>query len=196
MFLHFDIHERFIFIGNILFIVCCAFYLAWWLLAFNPSGAMNGMKTGWLLIPAVIAGLLGVALAIWGIASGTPGKQLLPGAFIVWGGIAAYIILLTVTALLFKRPATTELILIVGWGMLALAEINALFGAGRFPHGLSVGFFILIGAAVVISLVCYVLYYHLDSRAGYIDGMIPLFLAALSMAAISCTMAIKAPPVM
>ena len=46
--------------GNVLFILCCVFYLAWWLLAFKPSGAIAGMKTGWLLIPAALFGLLGV----------------------------------------------------------------------------------------------------------------------------------------
>ena len=179
-----------VFIGNILFVLCCAFYLAWWFLAFKPSGAIGGMKTGWLLIPASVSGLAGVILALRGILSGAPANRLLPGAAILWGGIAAYVILLAVTALLFKRPATTELILIVGWGMLALAEINALFGSGLFSHGLSVGFFLLIGVAVVISLVCYVLYYRLDNLAGYIDGMIPLLLAAVVMISISCFMAV------
>jgi len=181
----FHAQEKQLFIGNILFVVCCAFYLAWWLLAFNPSGAANDMKTGWLLIPATIAGLAGVILIIRGILAQKPANQLLNSAFILWGGIALYLILLAVTVLLLKRPATTELILIVGWAMLALAEVNSLFGIGRFSHGVSTGFFALISAAFVISLVCYVLYYHLDSRVGYIDGMIPLLLSALIMAAIS-----------
>jgi len=178
-----------IFIGNILFIVCCAFYLAWWLLAFNPSGAINGARTGWLLIPATITGLLGVILAVRGILAEKLTGQLLGGMYILWGGIALYFVLMAVTVLLLKRPATTELILIVGWGMLALAEINTLFGIGRFSHGLAAGFLVVIGAAVAVSLVCYVLYYHLDTVAGYIDGMIPLLLSALIMAGISGFMA-------
>ena len=75
--------------------------------------------------------------------------------------------------------------------MLALAEINALYGFGFFSRRLSVGFIIIISASVLISLVCYVLYYRLDRKAGYIDGMIPLLLAALSMTGISCLMALK-----
>ena len=80
--------------------------------------------------------------------------------------------------------------MIVGWGMLALAEINALFGYGLFSRVRSVGFIVIMCAAVVISLVCYVLYYRLDRRAGYVDGMIPLILAALTMAGISYFMVI------
>ena len=64
--------------------------------------------------------------------------------------------------------------------MLALAEINALFGSGLFSQRLSVGILLLICVTVVISLICYILYYRLDSRAGYIDGMIPLLLTALT----------------
>ena len=188
MFSIFRTQEKQILAGNILFIVCCVFYLAWWLLAFKPSDAIKGMKTGWLLIPASVTGLLGVILIIRSILAKTLVKQLLSGGYILWGGIAAYIILLAVTVLLFKRPATSELILIVGWGMLALAEINALFGLELFSRKLSVVLMSLICAAVIISLICYILYYRLDGRAGYIDGMIPLLLAALVMAGISCFM--------
>jgi len=180
-----------IFIGNILFIACCGFYLAWWLLTFRTYTGSNSMKTGWLLIPASLAGLLGVVLILQGILAQTPVKQLLPGGYILMGGIAAYFILLVITVLLLKRPATSELILIVGWGMLALAEINALFGSGLFSHRLSVGFILVTAAAIVISLICYVLYFRLDSRAGYIDGMIPLLLVAVYMTGISCFMVIK-----
>jgi hypothetical protein len=77
------------------------------------------------------------------------------------------------------------LALIVGWGVLALAEINALYGLGLFSRRLSIGLIIIIITSVVISLICYVLYYRLDKKAGYIVGMIPLLLAAYSMAGYS-----------
>ena len=101
---YYDAREKQIFIGNILFIVCCAFYLAWWLLAFKPSGAVTGIKTGWLLIPAGIAGLLGVIWALMGIIGETPVKPILPGIAILLGGVVLYFILLAVTVRLFKRP--------------------------------------------------------------------------------------------
>jgi len=182
------IQEKQIFIGNLLFVACCGFYLAWWLLAFKPSNPITGIKTGWLLIPASIAGLLGVIWILRSILGGTPSERLLSGWYILLGGIAFYLILLTVTVWLLKRPATSELILIVGWGMLALVEMNALFGFGLFSRGRSVGFIVIVCAAIIISLVCYVLYYRLDRRAGYIDSMIPLLLAALTMVGISCFM--------
>ena len=193
MFSSFNMQEKQIFIGNILFIICCAFYLAWWLLAFKPSGTADSdaVKANRLLIPAVLSGFAGIILAMLGILAKTPGNKLFPGIYIFLGGIAAFFILLAVTVSLFKRQPTTELLLIVGWGMLALAEINTLLGLGTFSRRLTVGFMAVIFAAVIISLVCYVLYYHLGLRAGYIDGMIPLLLAALTMAGISCFMVIS-----
>lgn len=146
------------------------------------------MKTGWLLIPAFISGLLSVILAAKGIQSASVRESLFPKGLLLWGGFAVYFILLAVTVLLLKRPVTTELFLIVGWTALALSEINALYGTGWFSHGLAVMFTVVIGVAALISLVCYVLYYNCGNRAGYYDGMVPLFLAALVMAGISAAM--------
>ena len=179
-----------IFRSNILLIICCAFYLAWWLLAFKPTGAVKGMKTGWLLIPAFAAGLAAIILAVKGIQSASVDVVLFPDGLLLWGGIAAYLILLAVTRLLFQRPVTTELFLIVGWAVLALSEINVLYGVGRFSHGLAVIFAVVIGIATLISLVCYVLYYNLGNRAGYFDGMVPLLMTALVMAGISIAMVV------
>jgi len=186
----FDFPVKQIFRSNILLIVCCAFYLAWWLLAFRPAGAVKGMKTGWLLIPAFAAGIAAVVLAVQGIRSAPIEAALFPGGLLLWGGVAAYFILLAVTGLLFQRQVTTELFLIVGWAVLALSEINTLYGVGRFSRGMAVPFAVVIVAAALISLVCYVLYYNLGDRAGYFDGMIPLLLVALVTAGISAAMTV------
>lgn len=183
-----SITSKQIFESNILLIICCAFYLAWWLLAFKPTGAIKGMKTRWLLIPTFAAGLVSIILAVRGIQSASVHATLFPSGLLLWGGIAMYFILLAVTHLLFKRPVTTELFLIVGWAMLALSEINVLYGIGRFSHALAVIFTIIIGVAALVSLICYVLYYNLGDRAGYFDGMVPLLMVALVMGGISVAM--------
>lgn len=185
---NFDFPVKQIFRSNILLMICCAFYLTWWLLAFKPAGAMKGMKTGWLLIPAFAAGVAAIILAVKGILSAPIRASLFPRESLLWGGIAAYFIFLMVTLLLFKRPVTTELFLIVGWAALALSEINTLYGMGRFSHGLAVIFAAVIGAAMLIDLVCYILYYSLGARAGYFDGMVPLLMTALVMSGISVVM--------
>lgn len=174
-----------IFRGNLLLIVCCAFYLAWWILAFKPVGAVRGMKTGWLLIPAFASGLAAIILTVNGIQSASTDIALFPKGSLLWGAVAAYFILFAVTYLILKRPVTTELFLIVGWAALALSEINVLYGIGRFSHQLSLIFVVIIAAATLISLICYALYYNLGNYAGYFDGMVPLCMAALVMTGIS-----------
>lgn len=184
----FSFPEKQIFAGNLLLIVCCAFYLAWWVLAFKPSGAVGGFKSGWLLIPAFLAGLAAIFLAVGGMTSVSLRARLFPGGLLLWGGVAAYLVLLLLTRFLLKRPVTTELFLIVGWAAFALSEINTLYGAGLFSHGAAVGFSAVVGVTAVASLVCYILYYGLTGYAGYFDGMIPLLGVALVMGGISVAM--------
>lgn len=179
----FDFQTRQIFLGNLLLILCCVFYLAWWLLAFKPVNPIKGMKTGWLLIPAFAAGIAAVVFAARGIGAAVkPG--LFPSGWILWSGILAYVVLLWVTGFLLHRPVTTELFLIVGWAMLTLSEVSALFGGGAFGHGTAILFTAIVAAGAAVSLICYVLYYHLSAAVGFIDGMVPLLMAALVVAGI------------
>lgn len=104
------------------------------------------------------------------------------------GGIAAYAILFVLTRLLLGRPVTTELFLIVGWAVLVLSELNMLYGWSLFTRRLALIFMIVVCIAALVSLVCYMLYYRLDSVAGYIDGLLPLLMEAMVMASISITM--------
>lgn len=65
-----NLPEKNIFISNLFLIACCAFYLIWWLLAFNPNGSITGMKTGWILIPASASGLAALILAVRDCSNG------------------------------------------------------------------------------------------------------------------------------
>lgn len=186
-----DFSAKQIFWSNLLLIVCCACYLAWWILAFKPTGVRKGMKSGWILLPAFAAGLAAVILAEKGVLSAPIEVTLFPRGLLFGGGISSYLILLAVTRLFFGRQVTTELLLMVGWAVMALSEINALYGVGIFPRELSVVFVVVILVVTLISLVCYLLYYNLGDCAGYFDGMVPLFLAALVMAGISAAMLLQ-----
>lgn len=178
--------------GNVLFIVCCAFYLAWWLLWFRPVNPVVGVKTGWLLVPAAIAGVAAVICIIWGVSGVGAGKLLFPNWAAVVGWIAGYAVLAAGTWWLFDRPVTSELLLITGWGALALAQVSALAGSGLFSRQMALIFVVIVAVVVIASLVCYVLYFRLDPWPSYIDGMIPLLLTALTLAAISVCMVVYA----
>ena len=103
----YDLYLKQIFLGNILLIVCCVFYLAWWMLAFRPENAVKGMKSGWLLIPAAVPGILSVVVILRGMGVENRSRELFSDSIVLWGGIAVYFLLTAVTLFFFKRPLTT-----------------------------------------------------------------------------------------
>ncbi len=180
-----DTQTRQMLIGNLLLIACCVCYLLWWILAFKPEGAIKGMRSGWLLIPAFVLGIAAIVAIVIG-SNGVDAKdRLIPTAAILLVGLAAYVILLIATWIVLKRPVTTELLLIVGWTVLTFLEINALYGLGNFSRTAAIVFFVIVVIAAVVGLICYLLYYGLDARIGYVDGMIPLILFGGMMAVLS-----------
>lgn len=178
-----------LFWGDLLLVGCCVFYLLWWVLAFKPTGAVKGMRSGWLLIPAFLLGCAAVILIARGIGLANGADSFFSTGTVLLAGVLSYIVLLAVTWFAFHRQVTTELFLIVGWAVLVFLEVNALYGLGIVPRN---GAVILFAAAVIValvSMVCYVLYYGLDDRAGYVDGMIPLLLAGAFMAVLAVLIA-------
>ena len=174
--------------GNILLIFCCLFYLAWWLIAFKPEGAVKGFKSGWLLIPAAACGLAAVVIICRSISGTARESRLIPVLLIFIIGVIVYFVLLAGTWFIMKRQVTTELFLIVGWAALASAEISALYGRGSYSETAAVIFIVVIIIMAAASIVCYLLYYNLDSVKGYIDGIIPLALVAVMTGIMSFTM--------
>ncbi len=178
-----------LFWGDVLLVGCCVFYLLWWALAFKPTGAVKGMRSGWLLIPAFLLGCAAVVLIARGTGAANGVDSFFSTGTVLLAGVVSYIVLLAVTCFAFHRQVTTELFLIVGWAVLVFLEVNALYGL-RIVSGN--GAVILFAAAVIValvSMVCYVLYYGLDDRAGYADGMIPLLLAGAFMAVLAALIA-------
>ncbi|MCC8181984.1 MAG: hypothetical protein LIO45_03245 [Clostridiales bacterium] len=184
MFSQYDLQTRQMLTGNLLLVGCCVFYLAWWLIAFKPEGAIKGLKGGWLLLPAFLLGLAAVVQIVRG-SNVDSQTALLPRSAVLVGGIVAYAVLLAATSILLKRQVTTELFLIVGWTVLMFLEVNGLFALGQYSKGMSIGYLVVTVVAAIVSLVCYLLYYHLDSVKGYVDGMIPLLLVAVMMIAVT-----------
>jgi len=174
-----------ILIGNALFVICCVFYLAWWLVSFRPGQPVIAQKMIWLLAPAAIAGLAGVIVIIWAMAAAPDDKRLFANIWALVGSIAAYIVFMSVTKWLFDRPVTSELMLFTGWAALAVAMVNALYGAGLVGRPGLVVWLVVIGLVLVACLVCYVLYYRLDGVPKYVDGAVPLVLAGLAMVGLS-----------
>lgn len=180
---------RQMFWGDLLLVGCCAFYLLWWIVAFRPVNPVKGSRSGWLLIPALILGVAALIMIVRGMNKADAADSFFPTGTVLLAGVIAYVVLLIVTRLAFHRMVTTELFLIVGWTVLTFLEVNALYGAGCVARNGAAG---LLAAAVIVavlSMICYMLYYGLAGRTGYVDGMIPLLLIAGFMAALAVLIA-------
>lgn len=160
--------------GNTRLLLCFVFYLGWWVVAFNPKCPIRGLRSGWLLVPALVFGVLALIDIAQGIViDGAP----VPGLAIVAGGMAGYLILLGITGGLLHRPVTTELLIIVMWATVSVLETNSLVALGSVSptQGMVLTILCLVGTAV--SIVCYQLFYKLEDMAAFVDGAIPLLVS-------------------
>ena len=167
--------------GNAFLIICCVFYLLWWIIAFKPEGAVKGMRSGWLLIPAIVFGLMSIMLLIGAFRLSDGYETLFRSLWVLIAGAVIYIVLLFITSIFFHRIVTTELILIVGWTVLGICEINTLFAlsaAGKASAWILIAITLVFSA---VSMVCYMKYYELDAGKGWVCGMIPLILVMVMM---------------
>lgn len=162
--------------GNIKLVFCFAFYLAWWIVGFNPKFPVRGMKSGWLLIPAFILGA-------WALADIVSGLELeggpLSGIALIVGGVVTYVVLLVISAGPLHRLPTSELFIIVLWTTVILLEINTLVALGTVAGARGWILMALCLVCATASLVCYLLFYGLDTTRAFIVGAIPLVLACV-----------------
>ena len=144
--------------GNLLMVACCALYLAWWSLAFNPlwSCPMWAKVVGFVCTLA--AGAAGVTQLVGGI--GTVGADRVTAAIVV-AGVVAYAVLLA---------------LICAWAAMELCVVRALWVAGALGPVATVVLAVATVVAAGVGLACYLAYYELDPVPAFVDGMAPLAL--------------------
>ena len=168
--------------GQCLLICCCVFYLIWWYRGFRPGTTVNrvGGVNGVLLLVTAILGLSGIALCLLSISDVETRLRISP-AFIIFGGIIVYVLLLLVTKYVFHRIVTSELFLIVVWTMLEAAVINWLNGGGYLTGYRLAAMVIILIAAFVISIILYVAYYRMEEMKAFYAAMVPLVTEAAAM---------------
>jgi hypothetical protein len=167
--------------GNLLLLACSLFYLAWWGVSFRP-GSPGGRAGAILITAAFITGLAAIALMCAGINALSRESRGVPVMYIMAGGAILFLVLLGVTATVFHRAVTSELMIMLIWAALESSAIAVLHGTGRIGAGRAVALAVLVGIATLVGVICYVLYYRLGAEAAYRDGMIPLATDAVVMA--------------
>ncbi len=178
--------------GNLLLVLCSIFYLIWWCITFKPGAGSTPFGTMCIGI-AFVLGMAGIVLSVMGLNAHQmemPARNI-PGWIIVVCGLVIYFVLLFLTGILLHRQVTSELLIITGWAVLELCIVNFLYGAGRFPLGITVFLLVLIILAAIASMICYLLYYNLPAYPGYVDGMIPLITVAASMMVVNLILMLK-----
>jgi hypothetical protein len=170
-----------VFSGNLLLLLCSLFYLIWWVVTFRPDSS-GGSAGVFCITAAFITGIAAIALLSSGINSLSHDSKGLPVRFILIGTAVLFVVLLFVTAVVFNRQVTSELIIIHIWVALEISAVAVLHGTGRFGPGRVATLAALVGIATVVGLICYVLYYRLDGMSSYRVGMVPLATDAFVMA--------------
>ena len=179
--------------GHAALLGCFVLYLAWWVIFFRPAaerpaGALRAVGVA-CIAGAALLGVIGVALACAGVAALPASGQGVPTWHVAVGGLVAYAALFAITTIGFDRPPTTELIIIVGWGTLELATLNALYRAGVTAPGVTLALMVVMVAALLLSMACYVRYYDLTGMAALVDGAVPLACGIVLAAALIVVLA-------
>jgi hypothetical protein len=174
MFRDFAFPDWGIFLGNLLMLVTCAFYVAWWAVAFSPTGSGRTPGASVLIGIAILAGISSVALISLACGSIPSSGKGLPPIVLLVGAAVAYVIILAVTKAAFHRPVTSELLIMIVWATVESAAINGLRCRGRFGMPQTIALAALVAAATCVGIVCYLSYYRLDKVSSYRTGFIPL----------------------
>ena len=167
-------------VGNYVLIGCCAVYLVWWSIAFNPRFSPSLAPKVILFLVTLALGIVSIVMIIGGI-TGAHTAPAIPNFAVCIVGIVVYIVLLFLSSKLFHRQVTTELILIVGWLVLQCCLINTLFASGALPLEKALIACAVVFVMAIVGMVCYLWYYRLDEMPAFFIGMVPLILFALSM---------------
>lgn len=173
--------------GHVLLATCAALYLTWWIVFFRPGASVSGFLYAFGALSLVLAAAAGVsgAVMIGSVLLGAAGSAHVPMALFALGGIIGYVLLAAVTHLVFSRPITTELLLIVAWCTLELACATVLGAGGSISAGAQVALYALTAVLASGSLVAYVLYYNLGALASFIDGAVPLVAVGVEAALVA-----------
>lgn len=141
---------------------------------------MRDRRSAALLVLPFFLGVCGIwiiADRVCRLTAELPG--LLSQTWVAAGGAVLYVILCTVSCIVFYRRLTTELLLIVIWLVQGLCQANALYVNGSLIVQAAVAFMLAAAVTGAIAFACYMMYYRLEAAAAYVCGMIPLGLAGV-----------------
>jgi hypothetical protein len=174
VFRNFSVQDWLLFSGNLCMFVTSLLYIGWWTVAFRPGAACPRSVSAALLAAALVVGCAAIVLFVCGIRIPTDVRPAVSSGKILIAALILYAVLLAVSQVLFHRPVTSELFIILLWAAGELCALSVLNTTGRFGIPVTVVLKLLVFAAAFGGFICYLRYYHLDGEASFIDGLIPL----------------------
>jgi hypothetical protein len=176
-----------IFNGNLLLLVSCFFYIAWWVTSFRPDSPSGGI----FIAAAIIAGGAAIVFMSGGVNTLSQAGKGFPVRYILIGSAVLFIALLALTAIVLHRTVTSELLLIIVWAALEFSALAVLHGSGILGLIPALTLTSLALLAIASGIVCYILYYRLDVNTRFIIGLIPLIADAAVIAVFLATLAVS-----
>lgn len=168
-----------IFVGDLLMLGTCLSYISWWIITFRPNGNSKKPSAIIFLMFAIAFGVIAIICLISGIISLTKEGYGSSVSSILIGGTIFYIVSFVVTKLLFKRPVTSELLLINIWASIELLTIIVLQNSARFNVYQASFLIFLVIVATCMGIISYIIYYRLNDTLSFWDGLIPLIIDAI-----------------
>ncbi len=173
--------------GNRSMIACVICYLVWWVVTFKPPAPKGSFAGSIFLIGAFLFGLGGIFLIVHAISrlSEQPAvNPFIPLWMIPAAGALFYVVSLMITSKVLHRQVTSELLIIIVWTVLELCFVSTMYRYDIIGKGALAALLAGIVVVMILSIICYLLYYNLEYVKGYYDGMIPLVLVGIMVALI------------
>lgn len=180
IFHNFPLQIRTILNGHLMLLLCIAFYLIWWAIAFRPGGNYNIISTISIIL-AFITGIAGTIICASGLGMKSSNTVNIPNIYFIYGAIVLYFIMFFISSKFFHRQVTTELFLLIAWLVLEYSVLNVMNANDIFKISTVIILGVVSTLVFIINFYCYMVYYDLSGFKSYIDGMIPLIDSAVVM---------------
>lgn len=166
-------------ISHVLFVLCGATYFVYWALQESAPGSAAGLFF-FLSILCGFGGAMGGFAATLAVAVGSA-----HGETKLWriyaGCTAIFFAVYYLTSGLMDRPFTSELVFAMIWAAVELGALHASFVRGWLYGKGGILAVASVSIAILISLVCYAVYFLLVGRSRFYAGLIPYGAVSVAM---------------
>jgi hypothetical protein len=173
--------------GHLLIVLVGVFWSVYWARDFATEASGAPPPSGLLVLAALVCGFgafIVIPVSIPALPLGAVSMPFPLSSIPLWG-TAFFVLWFLASTLLFRRPVTSELLLIPLWALLEAVALYALASSGWLGGRQTALLAALTAVALLAGLVCYILHYRLGEHGRYVNGLVPYgFIGAVSLAVV------------